>query len=57
MTFKELKKDLDLYFAKGWSKQDFIWFCNDVDGRTRVGGPKGKGRLTARKALALLESR
>lgn len=56
MTYGELKKDLDPLF-KGWTKRDFIAFCDGADGRVRVGGPKGKGRLTAKKALALLASR
>ncbi len=56
MTYQELMKDLDPTF-KRVSKKDFIEYCLDVDGRVRVGGPKGKGRLTAKKALALLASR
>ena len=56
MTYGELLKDLDAGF-KRVSKKDFIAFCDAVDGRTRVGGPKGKGRLTAKKALALLASK
>jgi hypothetical protein len=56
MTYGELSKDLDPIF-KRYSKKDFIAFCDGADGRTRVGGPKGKGRLTAKKALALLASR
>ena len=54
-TFKDLKKVLDPGFQRGWSKGDFIQFCLYADGRVRVGGPKGKGRLTAKKALELLE--
>ena len=53
MTYKELSKDLDPTF-KGWTKRDFIDFVTNVDGRVRVGGPTGKGRLTAKKAAALL---
>lgn len=56
MTYSELKKDLDAGF-KQWTKKDFIEFCMYADGRTRVGGPKGKGRLTSKKALALLASK
>lgn len=56
MTYGELSKDLDPEFHRD-SKRTFIAFCQAVDGRTRVGGPKGKGRLTAKKALALLSSR
>lgn len=55
MTYKELSKDLDPEFRR-WTKRDFIDFVMNVDGRTRVGGPKGKGRLTAKKAAALLTS-
>lgn len=54
MTFTELKKDL-LPEWKNSTKRDFILFCQAVDGRTRVGGPKGPGRITAKRALALLE--
>lgn len=53
MTFQELKKDLDPDF-KTFSKKEFIVFCEDADGRVRVGGTKGKGRITAKRALALL---
>ena len=52
-TFKELKKDLDPVF-RAWSKADFIDFCSYAEPRTRVGGPKGKGRITAKRALSLL---
>lgn len=53
MTFAELKKDLDAEFRR-MTKQDFIFIVSRQDGRLRVGGPKGKGRITAKKALALL---
>lgn len=53
MTFKELKPELDKDVSK-LSKREFVGFCLTVDGRTRVGGPKGKGRITAKRALALL---
>lgn len=56
MTYQELLKDLDPEF-KRVSKKSFIEFCMYSDGRTRVGGPKGKGRITAKRALALLENR
>jgi hypothetical protein len=53
MTYTELKKDLDPEF-KGMTKQDFINLCQVIEPRSRVGGPKGKGRLTAKRALAFL---
>lgn len=53
MTFKSLKPALDKDI-KSMSKGEFISFCLNVDGRTRVGGPVGKGRITAKRALALL---
>lgn len=53
MTYKELKPALDKEVSK-LSKREFIGFCLLADGRTRVGGPKGKGRITAKRALALL---
>lgn len=53
MTYTELKKDL-LPDFRSYTKRDFIGFCQGVDGRVRVGGTKGKGRLTAKRALALL---
>jgi hypothetical protein len=53
MTYTELKQELDPEFGRD-TKADFILFCQLVDGRVRVGGPKGKGRITAKRALALL---
>ncbi|MES2156016.1 MAG: hypothetical protein V4510_12860 [bacterium] len=53
MTFQELKKDLDPAF-KRMTKADFVNYCTGNDGRARVGGPTGKGRMTAKRALALL---
>jgi hypothetical protein len=53
MTYTELKKDLDPAF-KGATKAEFIDWMFTIEPRTRVGGPKGKGRLTAKRALALL---
>jgi hypothetical protein len=53
MTFTELKKDLDPEF-RVFTKRDFVAFIENVDGRVRVGGTKGKGRITAKRALALL---
>ncbi len=53
MTYQELQKDLDPTFRRV-SKRDFVSYCTSVDGRVRVGGPTGKGRLTAKKALQLL---
>jgi hypothetical protein len=53
MSFSELRKDLDPAFKRA-TKAEFVAFCQGSDGRTRVGGPKGKGRLTATRALALL---
>jgi hypothetical protein len=49
-----LKTQLDPGFKRGWTKAVFIDYCQTVDGRTRVGGPVGKGRITAKRALALL---
>ncbi len=57
MTFADLKKDLDQPYQK-MSKRDFIQLMRDIsyygDPKTRVGGPKGKGRITVKRALALL---
>lgn len=53
MSFTELKKVLDPEF-KSYKKAEFVAFISNVDGRTRVGGSKGKGRITAKRALALL---
>lgn len=53
MTYAELRKALDPEFRFS-TKTAFVEWAKGVDGRTRVGGPKGKGRLTAKKALALL---
>lgn len=54
MTWYELRRQLDPAFWAIKTKRDFVLYCQSVDGRTRVGGPKGKGRLTAKRALALL---
>jgi hypothetical protein len=54
MTYQDLKTQLDPGFKRGWTKAVFIDYCQTVDGRTRVGGPVGKGRITAKRALALL---
>lgn len=56
MTITELRKDLDPRFQK-WLKKDLVAYLSAADPRERVGGPKGKGRLTAKKALALLASK
>lgn len=53
MTYTELKKSLDTEW-KGLTKADFITMLQTVEPRTRVGGPKGPGRITAKRALALL---
>lgn len=53
VTYQELRKILDPEW-KVSTKFLFVEMAQKVDGRTRVGGPKGKGRLTAKKALALL---
>jgi hypothetical protein len=53
LSYTELKKVLDPEF-KVFTKADFIAYARTVDGRIRVGGPKGKGRITAKRALALL---
>jgi hypothetical protein len=39
------------------TKRDFVLTCQAVDGKTRVGGTVGKGRITAKRALALLAFR
>jgi hypothetical protein len=56
MTFAELRKGdtLDPEFRAFSTKRDLVNCLMGLDGRTRVGGPKGKGRLTAKKTLALL---
>ena len=56
MTYGELLKDLDPEW-KRVSKREFVAFCSEVDGRVRVGGPKGRGRITAKRALALLANK
>lgn len=55
MTFKDLKAQLDPAYRK-LTKAEFVAFItdSDVDGRVRVGGPTGKGRITAKRAAALL---
>jgi hypothetical protein len=53
MNYTELKKVLDPEF-KGITKGDFIAICQLGDQRERVGGPKGKGRVTKKRALQLL---
>lgn len=53
MSFKELQKVLDPDYRR-MTKRDFVNFCSASDGRTKVGGPTGKGRITAKRALALL---
>lgn len=53
MSYTDLKKVLDPAF-KRFTKADFLAYIAAVDGRTRVGGPKGKGRITAKRAAALL---
>ena len=57
MTFTELKKDLDPEFRR-WTKAEFVEFLADEseygDPKVRVGGPTGKGRITVKRALALL---
>ena len=55
MNYADLRQDLLPEFRKHFTtKREFVAFCLSVDGRTRVGGPKGKGRITAKRALALL---
>lgn len=53
MNYADLKPQLDPNF-KGFTKAAFIDYCSTADGRVRVGGPTGKGRITAKRALALL---
>ena len=55
MNFRQLKMVLDPEF-NGLTKAEFIETVSQLDGRIRVGGPKGKGRLTAKRALALLHN-
>lgn len=55
VTFVELRGLMDDEFRRHFrTKRDFVEFAQAVDGRTRIGGPKGKGRITAKRALALL---
>ena len=58
MTYGELKKDLFPEFRK-MTKASFVDYCRWVvlDPKERVGGPKGKGRITAKRALILLGER
>lgn len=53
VTFREMKPMLDPDFRK-LTKVDFVFVARAIDPKSRVGGPKGKGRLTAKRALALL---
>ena len=53
MKWTDLKAQLDSSFRR-MTKREFINFCQSVDGRTRVGGTTGKGRITAKRALAFL---
>lgn len=53
MTYFDLKKDL-LPELRRLSKTEFVRYCQSVDGRVRVGGTTGKGRLTAKRALGFL---
>jgi len=56
MKFYDLKRVLDRDFAK-MTKAEFVAFCESApDPKVRVGGPSGKGRLTAKRALALLNN-
>jgi hypothetical protein len=57
MTYTELRKVMDKDVRASFqNKAEFIFFITDpwVDGRIRVGGPKGKGRITVKRARALL---
>jgi hypothetical protein len=56
MTFAELRPQL-LPGFKTFTKRDFVSYCQAVDQRSRVGGPRGKGRITAKRALLLLGAR
>lgn len=53
MNYTELKKVLDQKY-RGVTKNDFIAICMEGDAKERVGGPKGKGRVTKKRALELL---
>jgi hypothetical protein len=53
MTFDALRPTLDPQYRR-MTKTEFVRFCQAVDGRIKVGGTTGKGRLTAKRALALL---
>ncbi len=53
MNFIELKKVLDPEYQRT-TKSEFIFLCQEGDQRERVGGPKGKGRVTKKRALQLL---
>lgn len=55
MTYTDLKKVMDPSIRSArFNKAEFIEFAGFCDGRVRIGGPKGKGRITAKRALALL---
>lgn len=52
ITFTELKPQLLADVPR--QKNVFIDYARSVAGQTRVGGTTGKGRITAKQALALL---
>ncbi len=54
MNYTALKSQLDPEF-RALTKAEFVRFCESAsDPKERVGGPKGKGRITAKRALILL---
>ena len=55
MTYTALKKVLDPEY-RYLTKAEFVALMRDpdTDQKSRVGGPKGKGRITAKRALSLL---
>lgn len=53
MTFTQLKADLRPELRR-MSKAQFVDFILGADGRVRVGESRGKDRITAKRARALL---
>lgn len=55
MTFYQLKQQLDPPFRVK-TKAELVALLSKCEPRNRVGGPVGKGRITAKRALAALGS-
>lgn len=54
VTYADLKKVLDPEWQYR-TKREFVHFARYADDpKMRVGGPKGRGRITVKRALSLL---